>query len=251
MPDVTLMFHHRWDNIKWNVALDADDFRPPAEEDIAKAATIQVPTIDEAAFVDGMRAWLESKDKAAAGIDIMKKKSQEKGEELPAQILTMFEGAALDAGYPERLDGSWLRGTFAARATLGQLGEMLSEWKPIPDDLNEEERAKLTSARAKEAAMAGGQATIEPSLIAAVVACVPPYGPTSPIPRNGDAMLRTPSDRVPDNWRRYEFNGQYFYLIPVGNWQPGTTQHRSPLQFPAEGTFQSNSDQRVRAGEDR
>jgi hypothetical protein len=77
-----------------------------------------------------------------------------------------------------------------------------------------------------------------------------PYGPTFPTPRNGEAIPHTPSGRVPDNWRRYEFNGQYVYLIPAGNWQPGTTQRRSPLQLPAE-TFPSNSDQRVRVGEDR
>jgi len=170
MPNLTATIHNQWDNIKWNVALDPDDFRPPAEEDIAKDAIIQLPAMDEVAFVDGMRAWLESKDKAEAGIDVMKKKAKEKGEELPTQMSTMFERAALDAGYPERLDMSWLMVTFSSRATLGKLGEMLSEMKPIPEDLNEEDRAKLISARAKESAMAAAQATTEPSLKAGAVA---------------------------------------------------------------------------------
>ena len=170
MPDVTATIHQRWDNIKWNVALDPDDFRPPAEEDIAKDEIIQLPALDEVAFVEGMRAWLEMKDKAEAGIDVMNKRAKEKGEALPAQMSTIFESAALDAGYPERLDMSWLTGTFSSRATLGNLGEMLSEMKPIPEDLNEEERAKQITARARESAMAAVQATREPSLKAAAVA---------------------------------------------------------------------------------
>jgi hypothetical protein len=73
-----------------------------------------------------------------------------------------------------------------------------------------------------------------------------PYEPTHSAPRHGDAKPPTPSDRVPDNWRRYEFNGHYYYLIPVGSWEPGTTQSRSTPLFPAQA-FPANGDQPVRA----
>ncbi len=158
------MIHNQWDNIKWNVALDADDFRAPPEEDIAKDETIHYPPTDEAAFVDGMRAWLELEDKARAAIDVMKEKAKEKGEELPAQMSNLFEGAALNDGYPERLDWLWLFGRFSTRATLGMLGEMLPKLKPIPEDLGEEERAELIKARAKESAMATVQVSSQASV---------------------------------------------------------------------------------------
>jgi hypothetical protein len=167
-PDVTWKFHHKWDNIKWNVPLDATKFQPPTEEELAKAEITRLPAVDEAAFIDGMRASLELKDKARAGIDMMKKKSQEQGEELPALMSAMFEKAALDAGYPERLDKSWLVATFGARATLAALPKMVpglkTKVKPIPDGLNKEEREKFIRARAKEAAKAAAKATAEASV---------------------------------------------------------------------------------------
>jgi hypothetical protein len=162
--------HHQWNNIRWNVPLDPDDFRRPSEEEIAKAETILVPAINEAAFIDGMRGWLELKDKAQAGIDMIKKKAQERGEELAAEHSTMFERAALDSGYPERLDMTWLTGTFGARAVVGKVGEMLSERKPIPDGLSKEERVKLARAAAQEAAKLGAQVAGEASLKATPVA---------------------------------------------------------------------------------
>ncbi len=153
-PGTIWKHHHKWDNIKWNVPLDATKFQPPTEEELAKAEITRLPAMDEAAFVDGMRAWLEWKDKAKAGMDMMKKKAQEKGEELPAQTSTLFERAALDAGYPERLDMLWLTSTFGARASVATLGETLRELKPIPKDLDKEERLKLARAAAKESAKA-------------------------------------------------------------------------------------------------
>ncbi|MBN1347679.1 MAG: hypothetical protein JXQ73_33640 [Phycisphaerae bacterium] len=170
MPDVTATMHIRWDHMKWDVALDAEDFRPPAEEDIAKEAPIQLPAVDEGAFVEGMRAWLELKDKARGGVDAMKKKAQEKGEEVPAEVRVLFDRAALDAGYPERLDMSWLSGTFGARAALGKLAETLSALKPIPKDVDEAERVRLRTARAMESGMATGRASAEASVKAMAVA---------------------------------------------------------------------------------
>lgn len=170
MFDSVATMHHKWNNIKWNVPLDPADFRPPSEEEIAKAETTQVPAINEAAFVDGIRAWLESKDKAQAGFDIMKKMAQERGKEFPGEMSTFVETAVLDAGYPERLDMLWLNGGFVARATWGNLGEVMSELKPIPKDLDKEERAKLAKARAEESAKAGAQAASEASRKAIPVA---------------------------------------------------------------------------------
>ena len=169
-PGIIWKHHHQWDNIKWNVPLDAAKFHPPTEEELAKAEITRLPAMDEAAFVDGMRAWLEWKDKAKAGIDLMKKKAKEKGEELPTQMSTMFEKAALDAGYPERLDMLWLTSTFGARASVATLGETLRELKPIPKDLDKEERLKLIRAAARESAKATQQVFAEACQKAAPVA---------------------------------------------------------------------------------
>ncbi len=162
---------HRWNNIKWNVPLDPNDFRPPSEEDIAKAETIPIPAIDEVAFIDGMRAWLELKDKAQAGIDIIKRRAEERGkeQELPVST-TELERAALDHGFPERLDTLWLNGGFSARAILGHLGKVTSELKPAPKDLGPEERAKLARVAAKESAETALQAATKAARKAVSVA---------------------------------------------------------------------------------
>jgi hypothetical protein len=169
MPDATGAIHSQWDNIKWNVPLDAADFQPPSEEDIAKAETIQTPAIDgatvtiqtpaivESTFIDVMRVWVESRENAEAAIDLMNKKAQEKGEPLPAEMTSLIERAALGAGYPERLDLSWLTSAFAARSTLALMAETLAKQEPLPEDLGAEERARWISERANETAMAGAQ----------------------------------------------------------------------------------------------
>jgi len=48
----------------------------------------------------------------------------------------------------------WLTSTFGARASVATLGETLRELKPIPKDLDKEERLKLARAAAKESAKA-------------------------------------------------------------------------------------------------
>jgi hypothetical protein len=168
MPTATATIHQRWDNLKWNVALDAADFQPPPAEAVTTTTTI--PAIDEAAFVDGMRAWVEWEGKARAGLDIMRQKERERGEKLPPGMLPLFEAADLDAGYPERLDGAWLVGAFSARATLAHLSETLPALKPLPKDLSDDERAKLASARSKDAAEASVQASSGAMLKAQVAA---------------------------------------------------------------------------------
>jgi len=171
MFDSVATMHHKWNNIKWNVPLDPADFRPPSEEEIAKAETTQIPAIDEAAFIDGMRAWLELKDKAQAGIDMMKKKAKEQGKmELPAPMSTIAERAALDIGYPERLDMLPLRGDFSARATLSSMGGVFPKLKPIPKNLDQEERKRLITARARESGVAAAQASLDASRKAISVA---------------------------------------------------------------------------------
>lgn len=168
--DATVALHHEWNNIRWNVPLNPANFQPPSTQVLAKTETTRLPAIDETTFVDGMRAWLESKDKAQAGIDLMKKKVEERGEELPAMMNWLFQQAVLDAGFPERLDTSWLVGTFSARATLANLADTLPKQQPISPDLNQSEREKLVSARAQEAASAGAQVATAAMLKATAVA---------------------------------------------------------------------------------
>jgi hypothetical protein len=170
VPTATIKIHQLWDNIKWNVALNLDDFRPPSEELLAKAESMKIPAIDEAAFVEFMRAWRESKDKAMAGLATLKQKAQERQEELPAEMNQFIESAALESGYPERLDSAWLAGTFAARATLASTGNLLAEAKPIPKDVSNDEREKLIRARGREGAMAAARVSSEAMVKAQVAA---------------------------------------------------------------------------------
>ena len=139
---------------------------PKVPEDIREVETFQLPAGDEAAFVEGMRAWLESKDAAKPGIDMMMMKAQGRGKEFTAEMPAMF-GAGLDEGYPDRLDMSWLKNAFFARATWSKLGGLSAELKRIPEDLDEaqrkEERRKITSAHAKEAAKASFRVSAEAS----------------------------------------------------------------------------------------
>jgi hypothetical protein len=169
-PNGKVIIHQRWDNIRWNVALNPDQFKPPSNEELAKAETVQLPPIDETAFINGMRAWLDWKDNATAGIEILKKKAQEKHEEIPPQVSALVKSADLDAGYPERLDWGWLSGAFSARASLAEIKENLQELKPVPPGLNKQERAKWISARGKEGAMAAVQASSKAMLKATAVA---------------------------------------------------------------------------------
>jgi hypothetical protein len=168
-PDVTATIHDQWENIEWNVELDAAEFQAPAAEELAKNEPIEVPSADEKTFIEAMQAWLDSKDQAKAGIDIMRKKAEEKGDELPAVMTTMFERAKLDAGYPERLDMSWLSATFSARATLALLAKTMPAMKPVPKDMDPEDRKKLVAARAKESAMEAGTASVQAMLKATAV----------------------------------------------------------------------------------
>jgi hypothetical protein len=159
VPTATIKVHQLWDNIKWNVELNPADLRPPSAEVLATAETKRIPAIDETALVDFMRAWLESKDKAVAAIEMIKQKAQERGEELPADMRTLFETAAVDAGYPERLDAFWLSGRFAARATLASIGELLPKQQPIPAELDDAQRLKVIRERGKEGAIAAARAS--------------------------------------------------------------------------------------------
>ena len=170
MPGLKAKICSRWDNIQWDVALNAKDFRPPAKEEITKSETIQVPTPDEATFIEAMRGCLELKDKAQAGAKAIEEKAKEKGEGMPAEVLTLVNMAALDSGYPERLDQTWLSGVFSGRAALVMIGEQLANMKPISKDLAPEERKKLIQSRSKESAMAGAQASVKAMLKATAVA---------------------------------------------------------------------------------
>jgi hypothetical protein len=170
VPTATIKVQQLWDNSKWDVELNPADFRPPSAEALATAEKTRIPAIDETAFVNFMRAWVESKDKAAAAVEMIKQKAQERGEELPSEIKFVMETAALDAGYPEQLDAFWLSGKFAARATLARMGELLPKQQPIPAGLDEKQRAKLVSERSKEGAMAAARASSEAMIKAQVAA---------------------------------------------------------------------------------
>ena len=153
---------------------------PKVPEDIAEAETAPLPDVDEAAFVDGMRAWLESREKAKTGIDKMKKRAQamkeiqEQGKELPEGMPPMFGGAALDAGYPDRLDIPWLHGAFFAFASWSKLDEISAELKRLPEDLDdaerEEARKKIQRAHSRAAAIAAHRVTAEASRKAVAIA---------------------------------------------------------------------------------
>ncbi len=83
----------RFDNIRWNVAMNAEDFRPPAKEEITKSETIQTPTPDEATFIEGMRGLLELKHKAQAGIDNDQEESRREERENARDVALDREGS--------------------------------------------------------------------------------------------------------------------------------------------------------------
>ncbi len=151
----------QWDNIKWNVPLDPARFQPPSQEELGEEPTMKLPAIDEAAFVDGMRIWLKLEKKAKVQIDKFKKKAKDRGGELPRGMAQVFEGAAINGGYPERLDASWLTNVFSIRAALASLEKTVPEQKPVPENLSKEERQELIRSRGEEAAKASAKAGVK------------------------------------------------------------------------------------------
>ena len=157
---------------------------PKVTKGITEAETAPLPDVDEAAFVDAMRAWLKSQKEAKTGIDKMKnkmkkaaqemKKMQEQGKELPEGMRAMFVGAASDAGYPDCLEIPYLHGVFFTFAAWSNLDEISAEVKRIPEDLDEAERKKarekIQRAHAKRAAIGAQRVTREASQKAVAIA---------------------------------------------------------------------------------
>jgi hypothetical protein len=55
----------------------------------------------------------------------------------------------------------------------------------------------------------------------------PQHSPYSPNPPRGYIEPKVqPDERVPDSWQRFEFNGQYFYIIPVDEFENTTRERR-------------------------
>jgi hypothetical protein len=55
----------------------------------------------------------------------------------------------------------------------------------------------------------------------------PQHGPYFPSPPKGYTEPPVqPDKRVPDSWQRFEFNGQYFYIIPVDEFERTRSRHR-------------------------
>jgi len=50
-----------------------------------------------------------------------------------------------------------------------------------------------------------------------------PYQPAPPRDRHS-APVPPKNDAVPDTWQRFEFNGQYFYIVPADKIRPQTTR---------------------------
>ena len=58
---------------------------------------------------------------------------------------------------------------------------------------------------------------VSPKVYPAPYHAAPPVPPRGPVLRAPDAAASPAQDdrRVPESWQRFEFNGQYFYIIPV------------------------------------
>ena len=154
--------HSLFENIQWNVPLDPADFQPPSEADLAQAEVVKMPSIDEATFIEFLRAWVDLAKQAQAGMETFKQKADEKGEELPPQItglIALSDEASLEDSYPEKLDTSWLSGTIVSRLMLVRTAKTLSSQDPLPADIEENERKRLIAERAKEAAQAAARIT--------------------------------------------------------------------------------------------
>jgi hypothetical protein len=160
-PQMEGVVHTVFENIQWNVPLDAADFRPPSEAELAQAEVHQMPAIDEATFLKFMQAWVDAGEKAQEAMKVLKQIEREKGEPLPPGIVDPFGGKPLEEGYPKTLDANWLSGAYLARLIIIRTAKNLSDQEPLPEELEEAERKRLIAERAKESAKATSKSTQE------------------------------------------------------------------------------------------
>ncbi len=168
-PQMEGVVHTVFENIQWNVPLDAADFQPPSKAELAQAEIHQMPAIDEATFLKFMQAWVDAGEKALEGMKNLKQKQKENDEVLPSPIEDLFGGESLEEGYPKTLDTNWLSGAYLARLTLTNTAENLSNQDPLPEGLDEAGRQRLIAERAKEFAEATGK-LVQDAMIRATAA---------------------------------------------------------------------------------
>lgn len=153
-PQMEGVIHTRFENIEWNAPLNAAEFQPPTEAELAQAETYQLPTVDEATFLKFMQSWVDAGEKAQAAMKVLRQREQEKGEPLPPSLLQLLGGESLKEGYPQQLDMNWLSGAYLTRRTLISTVKNLTDQPPLPAGLEDAEREQVIAERAEANAKA-------------------------------------------------------------------------------------------------
>ncbi|MCA9239057.1 MAG: hypothetical protein KDA37_02605 [Planctomycetales bacterium] len=153
-PQMEGVVHTRYENIRWNVPLDAADFQPPSQAELSQAEVHELPAVDEATFVQFMKSWVDAGKQAHEALEVLRLKEQEKGEKLPPGIVGALGGDSLEEGYPKQLDMNWLSGAYLSRLTLIRVVKSLTDQPPLPTGLEESERQRLIAERAEANAKA-------------------------------------------------------------------------------------------------
>jgi hypothetical protein len=117
-PGHTLHITSRWEDLRWDVPLDAADFAEPSVT--PGTPTVDLPTITETAAIDALRAWLDAGERARATFAVFEERARAAGELFPPQLEAVRTMAALDAGYPTQLDLGWLMSSYMVRAQFAQ-----------------------------------------------------------------------------------------------------------------------------------
>lgn len=156
-PASKLHITSRWDDLKWDVPLDAAQFEPPATAFAPDTPRVDLPAINELSAIEALRAWLAEGEQARATFVLLDARAAEKGEPLPAELETSRVMAALDSAFPDRLDISWLMSSFATRAAMAGLKEQLATPPPMPENMTDQERAAFAKQRARDFAKQAGE----------------------------------------------------------------------------------------------
>jgi hypothetical protein len=163
LPAMKIHSISRWENIQWNAPLDVAEFEPPAEAP-KPARTHDLAAVDEAGFIAGMRAWIEAGKQASEAFAKIEARAREKGEPVPPELANVRNMAALEQGYPARLDSIWLNSAFMTRAQFAAIGDRIDNVERPPADQAEADKQEAARQRARELAQAGGEVAAQAAL---------------------------------------------------------------------------------------
>jgi hypothetical protein len=163
LPGMKIHSVSRWENFQWDPQLDLAQFEPPSDAQ-QPARTHDLAAADEAGFIAGMHAWIDAGKQASATFAKIEAKARVKGEPVPPELANVRTVAALDHGYPERLDSIWLNSAFMTRAQFAAIGDRIDKVERPQADLSDAQKQEAARQRARELAQAGGEVAAQAAL---------------------------------------------------------------------------------------